>query len=39
MIQPAKWMGIANYRVLLTDDDIFLIALKNTFIFAGITVL
>jgi multiple sugar transport system permease protein len=37
MIQPAKWMGIANYRVLLTDDDIFLIALKNTFIFAGIT--
>lgn len=37
MIQPAKWMGIANYRMLLTDDDIFLIALKNTFLFAGIT--
>ena len=37
MIQPAKWVGLTNYRLLLTDDDIFLTALKNTFVFACIS--
>lgn len=34
LLQPAQWRGLFNYRVLLTEDDIFLIALKNTFTFA-----
>jgi len=37
MIQSPKWLGISNYRLLFTDDDIFLIALKNTAIFAVIS--
>ncbi|AEE95245.1 carbohydrate ABC transporter permease [Mahella australiensis] len=37
MIQPAKWTGLTNYRVLFMDDDVFLIGLKNTLIFALIT--
>lgn len=37
IIQPAKWAGINNYRILLTDDDVFLIALKNTLFFAVVT--
>jgi multiple sugar transport system permease protein len=37
IIQPPKFCGIENYRVLFTDDDVFLIALKNTLIFAFIT--
>lgn len=37
IIQPARWNGIDNYRVLLTDDEVFLIALKNTLVFAVIT--
>jgi multiple sugar transport system permease protein len=37
MIQPAKWVGLTNYRLLLTDDDIFLTALKNTLVFACIS--
>ncbi len=34
MIQPAAWTGLANYRRLFLDDDIFLTALRNTFVFA-----
>jgi len=37
MIQPAKWIGLTNYKLLFMDDDIFLLALKNTFVFACIT--
>lgn len=37
MIQLPKWVGINNYRLLIMDDDIFLISLKNTMIFAAIT--
>lgn len=37
MIQKPSFTGITNYRLLFTDDRVFLIALKNTFIFAGIT--
>lgn len=37
MLQPPKWVGINNFKLLFMDDDIFLIALKNTLIFAVIT--
>lgn len=36
ILQPAKWVGINNYKLLFTDDDVFLIALKNTALFAVI---
>ena len=37
MIQPATFAGITNYKLLFLDDDIFVTALQNTFIFACIT--
>ncbi len=37
ILQPPKFIGWDNYTKLLFDDQIFLIALKNTFIFATIT--
>jgi multiple sugar transport system permease protein len=37
MLQPPRWIGLSNYRVLFLEDDIFLIALKNTFAFAIVT--
>jgi len=37
MLQPPKFLGITNYYLLFLEDDIFLIALKNTFVFAFIT--
>lgn len=36
MLQIPKFVGINNYKLLLLDDDVFLIALKNTFMFAVI---
>lgn len=37
VLQPARFIGWGNYQKLLFGDDIFLIAVKNTFIFAVIT--
>lgn len=37
MLQPAEWVGLTNYKLLFLDDDIFLTALGNTFLFAFIT--
>lgn len=37
MINPAKFAGLTNYKLLFLDDDIFIIAIKNTMIFACIT--
>jgi len=37
MLELPKWIGAVNYTRLLLDDDIFVIALRNTFIFAFIT--
>lgn len=34
MLQPPRWLGLTNYRILFMDDDIFLIAIKNTLFFA-----
>ncbi|MHB8962922.1 MAG: carbohydrate ABC transporter permease [Saccharofermentanales bacterium] len=36
MLQPAVFVGLKNFKLLFLDDDIFLLALKNTFIFAVI---
>lgn len=36
-LQPPQWVGIDNYIRLFLDDDVFLIAVKNTFIFSAIT--
>ena len=37
MIEFPKWLGIDNYVRLILDDDVFLIGIKNTLIFAAIT--
>lgn len=37
MIEAPKFIGLVNYSLLLMDDDIFIIALKNTFVFALIS--
>jgi multiple sugar transport system permease protein len=37
MLQSPKWIGLANYRLLFLEDDIFLKAIKNTFAFAIVT--
>jgi len=37
LIQPAEFIGFTNYRVLLTNDDIFITAMSNTLIFAFVT--
>ena len=37
MLQTPKWVFLDNYRRLFLEDDVFLIAVKNTFFFAVIT--
>ena len=37
MLQPARFIGINNYLRLFLEDDVFLIAVKNTLIYAAIT--
>ncbi|MDP2426023.1 MAG: sugar ABC transporter permease [Candidatus Izemoplasmatales bacterium] len=37
MLQPPKFIGLSNYINLFLNDDVFLIALKNTLILAIIT--
>lgn len=37
ILEPPKFIGWLNYIKLFLDDDIFLIAIKNTFLFALIT--
>ncbi len=37
MLELPKWLGITNYKMLILDDKEFLIALKNTFLFAFIS--
>ena len=36
LLQTPNWVGIENYIRLFLDDDIFMIAIQNTFIFAVI---
>jgi len=37
MVQPPKWVGWQNYLTLFLEDEVFLIAVKNTLFFAAIT--
>ncbi len=37
VLEAPKFVGMLNYINLLLDDDVFLIAIKNTFLFAAIT--
>lgn len=37
MLEPAKFLGAANYIRLFTQDEVFLIALKNTLLIAAVT--
>ena len=37
VLEPAKFIGVENYIDLLLNDDVFLIAVKNTFLLAAIT--
>lgn len=37
LLGSPKWIGLTNYRSLFMDDDVFVIALKNTLTFALIT--
>jgi multiple sugar transport system permease protein len=37
MLEAPRWINLANYRLLFLEDDIFLIGIKNTLIFAVIT--
>ncbi|MGI6726058.1 MAG: carbohydrate ABC transporter permease [Christensenellales bacterium] len=37
ILEPARYIGLANYINLVLQDDIFLISVKNTFIIAVIT--
>lgn len=37
MLQTPRWVGVDNYIRLFLEDDIFLIALKNTLLFALLT--
>jgi multiple sugar transport system permease protein len=37
MLEPPRWIGLSNYRLLFLEDDVFLTAIKNTLLFAVIT--
>ncbi len=37
MLQSPSWLGLDNYKFLFMDDDVFLIALRNTLVFALVT--
>ena len=37
VLEPPKFIGLQNYINLILADDVFLIAVKNTFLIAGIT--
>jgi multiple sugar transport system permease protein len=37
MLEPPRWIGLSNYRLLFLEDDIFLTAIKNTLLFSLVT--
>jgi multiple sugar transport system permease protein len=37
MLEPPRWIGLSNYRLLFLEDDVFLTAIKNTLLFSVIT--
>ncbi len=38
VLQPARWIGLDNYRTLLTDDPLLPKALRNTLVYAALYV-
>jgi multiple sugar transport system permease protein len=36
ILQPPEWRGLTNYKLLFMDDDVFLVALRNTLLFAAV---
>ncbi len=38
VLQPARWVGVDNYRTLLTDDPLLPKALRNTLVYAALYV-
>ena len=34
LVNPMKWQGLSNYINLFTNDDLFILALKNTLYFS-----
>jgi multiple sugar transport system permease protein len=34
VLEPPRWIGWSNYKLLFVDDDVFLIAIRNTLAFA-----
>jgi len=37
VLEPPRWIGLSNYRLLFVEDDVFLTAVKNTLLFSLIT--
>ncbi len=37
VLEPPRWIGWTNYKLLFLEDEVWLIAIKNTFVFALIT--
>jgi multiple sugar transport system permease protein len=37
VLEPPRWIGLSNYRLLFVEDDIFLVAVKNTLLFSFVT--
>lgn len=37
ILEPPRWVGLGNYRLLFVDDDVFLTAVGNTLKFAIVT--
>src|SRR5919109_222263 len=37
VLEAPRWIGWSNYKLLFLEDDVFLIAIKNTLTFAIIT--
>ena len=37
LLEMPKWIGWQNYAKLFAQDEVFLLAVKNTFLFAAIT--
>ena len=37
VLEPPRWIGWSNYKLLFLEDDVFLIAVKNTLAFAVLT--
>lgn len=37
MLEFPRWVGLSNYETLFLNDDVFLIAVKNTLVFAFLT--